>query len=54
MVSYQLNRDGSFAEKFIDGEHTGVWVNVESNMDYLAWVAKGNKPLPYDGPPNPV
>jgi hypothetical protein len=46
MITYKLNLTGDFAQQFLDGIATGEWANTETNQAYLAWVAKGNEPLP--------
>ena len=33
---------------------SGAFVNPDSNIDYLAWLAKGNTPEPDVPPPTPV
>lgn len=54
MIIYQLNNDGSYAEKIINGEHTGEWCNTTTNTEYTTWVAEGNTPNPYVAPPEPA
>lgn len=54
MLSYTLNQNGSAAQKVIDGVETGEWVNVQTNADYLAWLAAGNTPSPFVPPVAPV
>jgi hypothetical protein len=44
MITYKLTPPGDFAQQFIDGVFTGVFANIETNPDYLAWVAEGNTP----------
>jgi hypothetical protein len=44
MIVYKLNPLGSFAQKIVDGIDTGEWANIETNQDYLNWVAEGNTP----------
>lgn len=47
MITYRLNEYG-FAQKYVDGVPTGEWANVETNQQYLAWLAEGNTPEPAD------
>jgi len=54
MISYTLNKRGNAAEKYIDGNSTGEWLNIATNQAYLAWVADGNTPNPYIPPPEPA
>jgi len=49
MITYKLSKDFQFAQQFLDGIVTGVWVNVETNQEYLKWLEEGNTPLPADG-----
>ena len=51
MITYKLNTDGTYAGKHIDGFPTGEWANVETNTEYLRWLALGNTPEPADNPP---
>ena len=51
MISYTLSQSGQFAEKYIDDAPTGEWVNIETNQEYLDWLAEGNTPNPYVPPP---
>jgi len=46
MITYKLNQDGSYALKIVEGISTGEWHSIESNQEYLKWVAEGNEPLP--------
>jgi hypothetical protein len=48
MITYKLNQDGSYALKIVEGISTGEWHSVESNQEYLKWVAEGNLPSPAD------
>ncbi len=48
MITYKLNSQGDYAQKFVDGVATGIWAHTEYNQAYLAWVAEGNTPLPAD------
>ena len=48
MINYRLNEDGAYAQQLKDSVPTGIWVNTQTNEIYLAWLALGNKPLPYD------
>ena len=43
MITYRLNGYG-FALKYVDDAPTGEWANVETNQQYLAWLAEGNEP----------
>ena len=51
MINYQLNDEGSFAQKFVDNIATGEWANTQTNEAYLEWLADGNEPLPADPAP---
>jgi hypothetical protein len=51
MITYTLNKNGSFAEKIVDGVPTSEWINTATNKEYLAWLAEGNTPNPYVPPP---
>jgi len=53
MISYTLNKRGNAAEKYIDGNSTGEWLNIATNQAFLAWIAEGNAPNPYVPPPAP-
>lgn len=33
-----------YAMELVDGVPTGVNVNINTNQDYLAWIAQGNQP----------
>jgi hypothetical protein len=46
MITYKLTPLGDFAEQFIDNVATGLFANVETNQQYLAWLELGNTPLP--------
>jgi hypothetical protein len=46
---YKLHQDGNYANKV----GTLEWHNVESSVEYLAWLAAGNTPQPADPPPAP-
>jgi hypothetical protein len=48
MITYKLNPQGDYAQKFVDGVATGVWAHTEYNQEYLKWVEAGNTPLPAD------
>jgi len=50
MITYRLNKFGSFALRLDDGIDTGEWANTETNMAYLKWLSEGNTPLPADEP----
>ena len=56
MKTYKLTKDritqeiGPYALELIDGIPTGVNVHRELNVEYLAWLAEGNEPLPADDP----
>lgn len=49
MIAYQLNEDGSYAQKIVDGVQTGIWQNTQTNQQYLDWVAAGGVPTPWGG-----
>ena len=53
MIIYQLNEDGSYAQKIIDNLKTGAWYRTDIDEDYLQWLAEGNEPLPADEQPQP-
>ena len=44
MITYKLNVESLFALKIVDGVSTGEWQNVETNEEYLEWLAEGNTP----------
>jgi hypothetical protein len=46
MITYKLTPLGDFAEQFIDNVATGLFANVETNQQYLAWLESGGIPLP--------
>ena len=46
MITYKLTILGDFAQQFENDVFTGVFANVETNQEYLAWLAEGNTPLP--------
>lgn len=46
MITYRLNLESTFAEKYVDGVATGEWHNIETNAAYLEWVKAGNTPEP--------
>lgn len=53
MKTYKLYKTitgeiSNFAHEIIDGNETGVNVNIHTNQEYLAWVEQGNEPLPAD------
>jgi len=50
MIIYQLNEDGSYAQKIIDNLKTGAWYRTDIDEDYLQWLAEGNEPLPANEP----
>jgi hypothetical protein len=49
MITYELNPDGTLAQKIVDGVQTGIWCSVETNQEYLDWVAAGGVPTPWGG-----
>ena len=53
MINFTLNEAGTYALKTVDGVSTGSWSNVETNQEYLDWLAKGNIVSPYVAPPDP-
>lgn len=48
-MSYKLNSSGNSAN--ILGSH--LWINTETNSEYLQWLSEGNTPTPADPLPNP-
>jgi len=48
MITYKLNKQNTYAAKHIDGVATGEWANIETNQEYLKWLAEGNTPEPAD------
>ena len=50
MIIYQLNEDGSYAQKIVNDIKTGTWYRTDIDEEYLAWLAEGNEPLPADEP----
>lgn len=54
MIKYQFNKDGSWAQKIVEGSDLNEWVNTATNPEYLAWLADGNTPNPYIPPPEPA
>jgi hypothetical protein len=49
MIAFELNEDGSYAQKIVDGVQTGIWCNTQTNPEYLDWVATGGVPTPWRG-----
>ena len=47
MIEYQLNEDGSAAQKIVNGVKTGIWQNTETNQEYLSWLKAGGVPIPW-------
>lgn len=47
-ITYKLNEYGTWAHKFVDAQETGIWLNTQTNEQYLEWLAEGNTPLPAD------
>jgi hypothetical protein len=50
MTRFQLNRDGSYANKI----GTGEWHHVKTSSEFLAWLEAGNTPEPAPKAPRPV
>jgi len=48
MIEYQLNADGTHAQRIVNGIRTGIWCCVLEHLEYLAWLESGNAPLPAD------
>jgi hypothetical protein len=53
MIQFQLNKEGDLAKKITKDQTTTEWHNVESSLEYLAWLEEGNTPLPPDPIPEP-
>ena len=49
-MNYQLNNEQTFAFN----TETGVWHNIETSIEYLAWLESGNTPDPAPTPEPPV
>ncbi len=48
MITYKLNEAGTYANKVVDDVPTQEWQCVQTNPEYLAWLAEGNEPEPAD------
>ena len=53
MITYKLNTEKTYAQKFVDNVATGEWANTETNQAYVKWLAEGNIPEPADDPETP-